>query len=108
MVDGRIKLVKLVWRVPCGEQGFRFNGATNWIDRPEGPIEQPGNGTFTDAGRVKGDSGNGERYDAKQTLSGTFDANSVAGKSTINIRIYRADKQIDTCKGTIRFDIPKV
>lgn len=108
VVDGRVKLVKLVWRVPCRKKDMVFDNATNWTDRPEGPIEQPGDGTFTDSGRTKGDIGGGERADAKLTLSGRFDGTHMVGKSTITAKIYRSGKQIDTCKGTIRFDIPRV
>jgi hypothetical protein len=109
VVDGRVKLVKLAWSVPCKKKGFRFTNATKWTDTAEGPIEQPGDGTFTDSGTQKGSIGGGERAKAKLTLAGQFDGQHTSGKSTITARIYNsAGKQVDTCKGTIRFDIPKV
>lgn len=108
VVDGRVKLVKLAWSLPCKKAGFRFRNVTDWRDTPEGPIEQPGDGTFTDSGTTKGPIGNGERAKAKLTLSGQFDGSHMTGKSTINAKIYKNGKQVDTCKGTIRFDIPKV
>ena len=109
VVDGRVKLVKLAWSVPCRNSDLVFSNGTNWTDTPEGPIEQPGDGTFTDSGQTKGDIGGGERAEAKLTLSGEFTKKRMTGKSTINAKIYnKAGKQIDTCKGTIRFSIPRV
>jgi hypothetical protein len=110
VVDGRVKLVKLAWSVPCrNDKNLRIFGTTKWTDTAEGPIEQAGDGTFTDSGRTKSSIGGGERADAKMTLAGQFDARHMTGKSTISAKIYNsAGKQVDTCKGTIRFDIPKV
>ena len=108
-VDGRLKLIKTVWSVPCrSKKGVRYFGVTKWTDTASGPIEQPGDGTFTDSGRYENELDEG-RAVVKETISGSFDASHVAAtKNTITVKVYnRSGRQIDTCKGTIRFDIPR-
>ena len=109
VVDGRLKLIKTIWSVPCrSRSGLRYFSGTKWTDTAEGPIEQPGDGTFTDSGRFEQKLDNGKGV-VKESISGSFDGNHVAAKNTITVKVYnRSGKQIDTCKGTIRFDIPKV
>ena len=109
VVDGRVKLIKTAWSLPCRNQrDFRVTGGTRWTDTAEGPIEQPGDGTFTDSG-VSTDTAEEGKARIKETISGTFDAKHMTARNTITVKIYNsAGKQIDTCKGTIRFDIPKV
>ena len=106
-VDGRLKLIKTNWSVPCrSRKGVRYFSATKWTDTTEGPIEQTDVGTYSDSGRYEQKLDGGAKAVVKESISGSFDAHHVAARNTITVKVYnRSGRQIDTCKGTIRFDI---
>jgi hypothetical protein len=107
VVDGRLKLLKLSWKIPCRKEGYTWSDGTNWVDRETGPIEHEG-AKFTDGGRREDQYVDG-RTVTKETLEGEILDGRVKGKSTIRVRLYaKSGKRLDYCRGTIRFDIPKV
>jgi hypothetical protein len=104
VVDGRLKLLKINWKVPC-EHG-RWTDRTYWEDRPEGPIEHDGS-KFTDGGkeRVKFDDGS---VDYNLKLAGDFTNERIKGKMTAKLKLYdRSGELIDSCRGTIFFTLPR-
>lgn len=104
VVDGRLKLLKISWKVPC-EHG-RWTDRTRWEDRPDAPIEHNGS-AFTDGGKesVQFDEG---RVDYNLKLSGDFTDKRIKGKMTARVKLYdRSGDLIDTCRGTIFFTLPR-
>lgn len=107
VVDGRLKLLKLDWKVPCRKEGYTLSDGTHWVDRATGPIEHDGS-KFTDGGRREDVYTDG-RTVTKETLEGEILDGRVKGTSTIRVRLYtKSGKRLDYCRGTIRFDVPKV
>jgi hypothetical protein len=107
VVDGRLKLLKLSWRIPCRKEGYTWTDTTHWVDRAQGPIEHDGP-KFTDGGRRQQEYADG-RAVFKETLEGEILDGRVKGKSTIRLRLYaKSGKRLDYCRGTVRFNIPKV
>lgn len=105
--EGRLKLLKLFFKLPCRTEGYTWSDGTHWVDRPTGPIEHNGS-KFTDGGRREQKYTDG-RVVTKETLEGEILDGRVKGRSTIRVRIYgKSGKRVDYCRGTISFDIPRV
>lgn len=104
VVDGRLKLLKMSFRLPC-ERG-RWTDRIYWQDRPEGPIEHNGS-SFTDAGKYEQQFKDG-RASYNMKLSGDFTDKRVKGKMTGKVKLYDTDGDLlDTCRGTIFFTLPR-
>jgi hypothetical protein len=104
VVDGRLKLFKITWKVPC-ERG-RWTDRTLWDDRPEGPIEHDGS-KFSDGGKERVQFEDGS-VDYNLKLAGDFTDKRIKGKMTAKLKLYdRSGDLIDTCRGTIFFTLPR-
>jgi len=106
VTDGRLKLLKITWRVPCDHAG-PWKDRTYWEDRPEGPIEHDGT-RFTDGGVQERKFTDGRvTYNLK--LSGEIADKRITGKMTVKMKLYSTDgEHVNNCRGTIRFNIPRV
>ena len=104
--DGRLKLLKINWAAPC-DHGPRWKARTRWEDKPEGPIEHDGS-KFTDSGSHEQVFPDG-RVTFTQKLAGQFSDRRISGKMTVRMKLYTPEgEHVNNCRGTFRFNIPKV
>lgn len=105
VVDGRLKLFKVSWKVPCDHAG-PWTDRTHWEDKPDGPIEHDGS-KFTDGGEEEHKLRDGRIvYNLK--LSGAISDTSLKGKMTVRMRLYTVEgEHVNNCRGTIRFNVPR-
>lgn len=104
VVDGDLKWLKVNWRADCKDPGYRMGPIrTNWVDRPDGPIEQTGR-RFTDGGTRQVGGGEGQhKIVFEESLSGEILSGGVIKAThTVKARVYNSKgKQYDYCRGSI-------